>query len=116
MKLSRMVQNIIEEHDLFRKGDGVIVGCSGGPDSMCLLHILMGLRESMDLTLKVVHLEHGFRGEASKQDADYVEAFCKAHGLDCIVYREQEREQAKLAGISEETAGREARYRCFFKE
>ncbi|MBQ2270662.1 MAG: hypothetical protein II335_02635 [Firmicutes bacterium] len=65
MDLLQKVKNFIEEYELLQKGDGVIVGCSGGPDSMCLLHLLMELKEPMDLTLRVVHLEHGFRGEAS---------------------------------------------------
>ena len=116
MKLLKTVRNIIEENDLLRRGDGVIAGCSGGPDSMCLLHLLMQLKEPLELTIRVVHLEHGFRGAASEEDARYVEGFCQTHGIDCVIRRENVREQAKRAGISEETAGREARYRLFFAE
>ena len=116
MDLIRTVEALIEERELLDQGDGVIVGCSGGPDSMCLLHLLMGLQERMELTLKVVHLEHGFRGDASERDAQYVEDFCEQYGIPCVIHREQVRELAKQAGISEETAGREARYRHFFRE
>ena len=116
MKLLKTVQNIIEEYDLFRRGDAVIVGFSGGPDSLCLLHLLIRLKEEMDLTIRAVHLEHGFRGKASENDAAFAERFCRDHGIECAVYRENVRQQARDAGISEETAGRNARYRCFFTE
>ncbi|MBO5667038.1 MAG: tRNA lysidine(34) synthetase TilS [Firmicutes bacterium] len=116
MKLLQRIQHIIEEYELLQEGDGVIVGCSGGPDSMCLLHLLMELKEDMELTLRVVHLEHGFRGEASEADAQYVEAYCREHGIDCVVYRERVRELAKESGISEEMAGRQVRYQRFFQE
>lgn len=116
MKLLQTVTELIREYDLLKKGDGVIVGCSGGPDSMCLLHLLMELKEPMDLTLRVVHLEHGFRGDASLEDAAYVETYCQEHDIDCVVHREQVRERAKKQGISEETAGREARYELFFAQ
>lgn len=116
MDLLQKVKNFIEEYELIQKGDGVIVGCSGGPDSMCLLHLLMELKEPMDLTLRVVHLEHGFRGEASEEDARYVEEYCRDHEIDCVIHREQVRDRAKAAGISEEMAGREARYELFFAE
>jgi len=116
MELFQTVTDLIHEYGLLRNGDGVIVGCSGGPDSMCLLHLLMKLQETMDLHLRVVHLEHGFRGEASEQDARYVEQFCNDHGIDCVVHREQVRERARQSGISDEAAGREARYELFFAE
>ncbi|MBR2001780.1 MAG: tRNA lysidine(34) synthetase TilS, partial [Firmicutes bacterium] len=116
MKLLQRVKNIIDDHGLLEQGDGVIVGCSGGPDSMCLLHLLMELQEEMDLTLRVVHLEHGFRGEASEEDARYVQQYCCDHGIDCVVHREQVRERARRSGISDEAAGREARYELFFAE
>ena len=116
MKLLQRVKNIIDDHGLLEQGDGVIVGCSGGPDSMCLLHLLMELREDLELTLRVVHLEHGFRGEASEEDARYVQQYCCDHGIDCVVHREQVRERARRSGISDEAAGREARYELFFAE
>ena len=116
MKLLQTMKSLIDAYDLLECGDGVIVGCSGGPDSMCLLHLLMELKEPMDLTLRVVHLEHGFRGEASEEDAHYVETYCRDHGIDCVIRREQVRERARQKGISEEAAGREARYELFFAE
>ncbi|MBO4992581.1 MAG: tRNA lysidine(34) synthetase TilS [Firmicutes bacterium] len=116
MDLLNRVQKLIEENRLLCRGDGVIVGCSGGPDSLCLLHLLLRLREPMELRLRVVHLEHGFRGQASEQDARFVESFCAEHEIDCRIYREDVKETARETGISWETAGREARYRRFFRE
>ncbi len=116
MDLFDQVQNIIEETGMLHAGDGVVVGVSGGPDSLCLLHVLMRMAGPMQLKLRAVHLNHGFRGEAADADAAFVTAFCAEHGISCIVYSEQVAQQARERGVSEETAGRDARYRCFFVE
>lgn len=116
MDLLHRVQNLIEEKRMLERGDGVIVGCSGGADSLCLLDLFLRLRMSMELTVRVVHLEHGFRGRESEADARFVEDFCARHGVECSTYRENVSQQARNAGISQETAGREARYRRFFEE
>ena len=54
-------------------GDAVVVGVSGGPDSVCLLHLLKAVSESFPLRLHVAHVEHGLRGQASMEDARFVE-------------------------------------------
>lgn len=55
------IKRAIEEHNLIEKGDKVIVAVSGGPDSVCLLHVLYQLREEYDLKLYGAHLNHNFR-------------------------------------------------------
>lgn len=66
------VRHTIEAHHLLDSGDGVVVGVSGGPDSLCLLHALWSLREAYRLRLHVAHLNHGTRGAASDADAAFV--------------------------------------------
>ena len=56
------VRSFIEEHDLLRKGESVVVALSGGADSVCLLHILISLKEEYDLQLAAAHFNHGIRG------------------------------------------------------
>jgi tRNA(Ile)-lysidine synthase TilS/MesJ len=51
-------------------GDAIVVGVSGGPDSLALLHLFVGVREALDLRLHAAHLNHGIRGAES--DADFI--------------------------------------------
>lgn len=70
--LSAAVLETIERFSMLRSGDGVVVGLSGGPDSVALTSILIELSSSLDLTLVLAHLNHGLRKEA-----DDDEAFCR---------------------------------------
>ena len=61
------VLNTINKHGLIQKGDKIVVGLSGGPDSVCLLHILNRLKKEWDLEIYAAHLNHQIRGlEAQK--------------------------------------------------
>ncbi len=72
MDLRRKVREFIEKHRLVSAGDCVLVGVSGGPDSVALLHLLYDLREELELRLEVAHLQHGIRGEEAEKDAVFV--------------------------------------------
>lgn len=65
-------------------GGRVLVGVSGGADSVCLCLILYELSTKMNFSLEVIHVEHGIRGEESKNDAVFVEQLCKQRGLSVI--------------------------------
>ena len=58
------------------EGKRVCVACSGGADSLCLLHYLYKRAPSDGFFLSAVHVEHGLRGESSKEDAAFVAKFC----------------------------------------
>lgn len=60
------------------------VGVSGGADSVCLCLILYELSTKMNFSLEVIHVEHGIRGEESKNDAVFVKQLCKQRGLSVI--------------------------------
>ncbi len=66
------VAELISRHQMFRPDDRVGVAVSGGADSVFLLHALRNLAPRWKLALGVIHVEHGIRGNASKQDADFV--------------------------------------------
>ncbi len=97
----------------------MFAGVSGGADSMCMLTALLAWREEMcrrqgiSFDLAVIHVEHGLRGEASLEDARFVEAFCRDHSLSCEVVHEDIAAAAKEKGLTLEEAGRQARYRIF---
>ena len=111
-----MINNFIktiERHRILEKGDGVVVGVSGGPDSICLLHLLWCIQKEYNLTLYAVHLNHQFRGIDSDGDASYVKEFCNQHNIPAFIYTENVAEYALLKKMTDEEAGRELRYRYF---
>lgn len=77
---------------------------------MALLDLLLRLRETLALSLYVAHFEHGIRGEASREDARYVAAFCRARGISCTVEAASVLKYAKEQHLSVETAARKLRY------
>ena len=112
----RFLQKIfsyIEEHALIAAGDVVFAGVSGGADSMCLLEVLRAYRDKTEFELRVIHVEHGIRGEASVADAEYVQRFCEARTVPCEVIRVDAGAYAGAHGVSVEEAARELRYEAF---
>ncbi len=95
---------------LFTKGDRIVVGVSGGKDSVCLLDVLDQCREEFDLKLLVVHINHCLRGEDADRDQAFVEKLAKDKGLPFYCEKIDVREVAKERKMSEEEAGRHIRY------
>ena len=91
----------------------VLVGVSGGPDSVALLHALVGLKEALNLEIHVAHLNHGIRGEEAKDDYDYVIELCKSLSVQCHLKDQDVPALAKLLGASLEEAARRTRYKFF---
>lgn len=108
--LLRRVAETIREHRLVEPGSTVLVAVSGGADSMALFQALAELRQTLDVTLAVAHLDHQLRAEASRGDAAFVEA--RAAALDVPFHLEAAdvRGLADKEGVSLEMAARAARY------
>ncbi len=100
----------IEENHLICKGDGIVVGVSGGADSVCLLYLLYECRQMWQLTLYVVHVHHGIRGVDADADALYVERLADELRLPFFCVRGDVPSLAANRGISTEEAGRDFRY------
>jgi len=99
---------------MFQKGDRVVLGVSGGADSICLLFVLMKLRESLGIEICVVHVNHGVRQDAV-EDAAYVEEICRQYQLPFMLEEISVAELAANLSVTQEEAGRIARYRAFEK-
>lgn len=110
--LNKVVETI-NEYNMLQIGDKVIVGVSGGPDSICMLHILMTLRERFSLKLVVAHINHGLRGVDSDNDEKYVEEFCKLNKIDFSSIKVDVHKISRDKNISCESAGRDVRYKFF---
>lgn len=103
----------IEKYDMIDIGDKVLVGVSGGADSIALLHALNSLRDRLHIEVFVAHINHGLRGQAADEDADYVKTICKEWGIPFFLREANVRELAELWRISEEEAGRKVRFEFF---
>lgn len=112
-KLREQVENKIIEETLLEKGQQVVVGFSGGPDSVCLLHLLIQMRDKWDLDLHAVHINHNLRPGYADVDQAYAENFCQEHQVAFYAYSCQADIMAKERGITTEEAGRQARYEAF---
>ncbi len=104
------IRRAVRRFDLLPRGDTVVVGVSGGPDSLCLLHALNALRGELEVELHVAHLHHGLRGAEADADAQFVSALAAQWGLLCTVARHDVVALAREHKLSIEEAARHARY------
>lgn len=103
----------IQRNNLIEKGEGIVVGLSGGPDSICLLHLLCSIREEMELKVAAAHINHMFRGVEADEDEMFSESFCKGLNIEFFSKKIDVGNYAREKGLSSETAGREIRYNFF---
>lgn len=93
----------------------IVVGVSGGPDSLALLHYLKGQTEKKNLSILAAHVDHMFRGEESYEDAMFVRNFCEQHKIPFEMIRINVPEIMEDTGKSSQLAAREARY-AFYQD
>lgn len=104
---SRFIQN----HQLLAAGDQLVVGVSGGPDSICLLHLLLRYGQEHSLPAPVVaHLDHQLRGDVGRADAGFVADLAQKWGLRAMTDSQDVAQLAVAHKQSIEAAGRQARY------
>jgi tRNA(Ile)-lysidine synthase len=107
------VRKTIQKYNMLNTGDKVVVGVSGGPDSLCLLHVLKDISIENNCMLYAAHLNHKFRGEAADADAVFVEAICKEWNIPAFIETFDVPAYIAETGLSPEEAGREIRYKLF---
>lgn len=108
------VKAYIERYQMLVPGDTVLVGVSGGADSVCLLLLLNKIAEMIPLKILVVHVNHGIRKQAM-EDAAYVEQLCHEQNIPFYLVEEDVKAYAKKEKLSEEEAGRKIRYDAFHR-
>lgn len=108
------VLKAISDFSMLQDTTKVVVGFSGGADSVCLLHILNSIKNEFDYEIVGAHVNHGIRGEEALRDVDFARNFCekldvdfKLHSVDCV-------KKAKENGESVEECGRHLRYDFFY--
>lgn len=111
--LIKKVENTIKERKLISAGDCVLLGFSGGPDSLCLFHALSALRASMGFELAAVHINHGIRGSEADDDALWCVNYSRENGVSCIGANANVPGYARRRHLTEEEAGRCVRREIF---
>ena len=98
---------------LIGQKDAILVGFSGGADSVCLLHFLNYLAREKHFRLAALHINHGLRGRAAAADAKFCKQFCNAHHIEFFVEKADVKKTAREYNLSPEHAARKARYQKF---
>lgn len=107
------VENYILEENMIKKGDRIVIGLSGGADSVCLFSVLLNLKEKYGLSLMAVHVNHNIRGSEGKRDEEFAKKLCEENGIECKIASAAVRIRAESEKLTLEEAGRMARYEIF---
>ncbi|NSL52908.1 tRNA lysidine(34) synthetase TilS [Calidifontibacillus erzurumensis] len=107
------VRQFIEKHQLLKKGSTVVVGVSGGPDSIALLHYLWTFKDKWELSLIAAHVDHMFRGKQSYEDLLFVKDFCEKLQITFEGTSIDVPEYIKIHQLTPQVAARECRYQFY---
>ncbi len=111
--LETKVGAFLKHHSFKLENKKIVVGVSGGPDSLALLHYLLSEREKRNLFIVTAHIDHMFRGQESYEDALFVKSFCEQNRIPFEMVRVNVPEIMKATGKSSQIAGREVRYEFY---
>ena len=112
-KIIRTVEQTIGTHRMVQAGDTVLVGVSGGPDSVALVHILLALAPNCSFQVAIAHLNHCLRQDESERDEAFVVSLAEKLDLPVHVERQDVRRHQKKHHLSLEEAARKMRYRFY---
>ncbi len=105
----------INVNKMIEKGDRIVVGVSGGADSVCLLYVLDQYCRENGTEIIVVHINHGIRGEEALRDETFVRDLCKRIDVPFYGFSYDVKKLSKELGLSEEETGRKVRYEAFLE-
>lgn len=105
----------VRQNKILKEKDRIMIGLSGGADSVCLLRFLMEASREYSLSLFAVHVNHMLRQEGAERDENFVKELCGYYGIDLLNYRVDVRQYALKEKCSFEEAGRKVRYEYFEK-
>lgn len=112
--MKEKILETIKKYNLIKNGDKIVIGVSGGPDSITLLNVLLEIKQEkiIDFDMVVCHINHMIRKEAA-EDEEYVSNFCKKYNIEFFAKRIEIEKISKEEKIGTEEAGRKARYEFF---
>ena len=109
--LSERFREYIDREKLIRPGQTIVIGLSGGADSVCLFNLLSDISRDYDISMVSVHVHHGIRGDEADRDAEFAEEISKKNGAEFVLCRVDAPAYAKEKGLTLEEAARILRYR-----
>ena len=107
------LDSYVRKHHIIKEGDRLVLGLSGGADSICLARYLLYLRDQAGVDFEAVHVNHMLRGEESEGDAGFVVDFCNHFRIPLSLVDVDVASEAGRMHCSVEEAGRLIRYRSF---
>ncbi len=108
--IEQRVSTYIQQNGLIKQGQKILVAVSGGPDSVCLLHLLFNLQKELQISLHIAHLDHALRGAEAEADALYVAGLARKLGIPASIEKRDVKAFRKVHRLSLEEAAREVRY------
>jgi tRNA(Ile)-lysidine synthase len=111
--LEERILGFIKKYNLLADQSRLVAGVSGGPDSVCLFHILVKLQEKLNFKLHSAHLDHRLRGADSKADAQYVQQLANDFNIPAVIEQRDVKKYQEEQHIPLEEAAREVRYSFF---
>ncbi len=112
-EINELFLGTIRRHSLLQQGMSVLVGLSGGPDSVCLLHLLRGIQEDLALDLQAVYVNHNLRPDEVPDEIAFCEKTCRELAVTLVVKSVDVAGYQRQSGLSRQEAARELRYRAF---
>lgn len=116
MKMEEKVFSYIEEYNMIETGSQVLLGISGGADSVCLLFLLKEYQKRRNFTLQGIHVNHGIRGKEAQRDQEFTRKLCESLGVPLTIRFCPVPAMAAEQKLSLEEAGRMARRKIYEEE
>lgn len=113
--MDNKILKCINDYSMLAPNDSVVIGVSGGADSMCLLHYLFSLRESLNINIIVAHINHCIRGDEALRDENFVKEYCEKLNIPFMLKRVDIPKLAAELSIGTEECGRHERYNFFYE-
>jgi tRNA(Ile)-lysidine synthase len=113
--MEEKIHQFIQKHQLLNRDCTIIVGVSGGPDSLALLHYLWRLKEKEGWEIIAAHIDHMFRGKQSEEEMEFVRSYCQEMNVLCETIQIDVEQYKQESGLSSQQAARECRY-AFFRD
>jgi tRNA(Ile)-lysidine synthase len=113
MELVSEVLDTIRKYNMLSENDRILIGLSGGPDSVCLASVLDEIKDDRGLSLSAVYVDHGLRPDEVGREVDFCRRFCNERGIDFIRKPVDTKQYAEEKGMNLQEAARELRYTAF---
>ena len=103
----------IKKHSMLAGGEKILIGLSGGPDSVCLLHVLSHIREKFKLDLRAIYIDHGLRPGETEKEIEFCKDICERLSVQCITKSIDLKSHIKTQRMNIQEAARQFRYRIY---